>query len=88
MRCSLNAGSRFCQTKYFEKLQKQYPANPKSGLWPFFKPGDTFLLKHIPQDDFCHLMNGSFCGKARDALSRYVYNSTPGRIDYERLSER
>ena len=47
------------ETKCFPDLQKQYLADPKSGPCPFFKPGDTFLLKRTPQqDDFYHLMNG------------------------------
>ena len=46
-------------------VQEKYLADPKSGPCPFFKPGDTFLLKRTPQqDDFYHLMNGKFCGEA------------------------
>ena len=53
------------ETKCFPDLQEKYLANPKSGPCPFFKPGDTFLLKRTPQqDDFYHLMNGKFCGEA------------------------
>ena len=60
------------ETKCFPDLQEQYLADPKSGPCPFFKPGDTFLLKRTPQqDDFYHLMNGKFCGEAWDAVSRY-----------------
>ena len=63
------------ETKCFPDLQEQFLADPKSGPCPFFKPGDTFLLKRTPQqDDFYHLMNGKFCGEAWDAVSRYVYN--------------
>ena len=52
------------ETKCFPELQKQYLADPKSGPYPFFKPGDTFLLKRTPQqDDFYRLMNGRFCGE-------------------------
>ena len=52
-------------TKCFEEYQEEYLANPKSGPCPFFKKGDTFLLKRTPdQDDFYHLMNGKFCGEA------------------------
>ena len=32
-------------------FQEQYLADPKSGHCPFFKPGDTFLLKRIPGQD-------------------------------------
>ena len=47
------------ETKCFPDLQERYLGNPKSGPCPLFKPGDTFLLKRIPQqDDFYHLMNG------------------------------
>ena len=54
-------------------------ANPKSGPCPFFKPGDTFLLKRTPQqDDFYRLMEGKFCGEAWDAVSRYVYTALQG----------
>jgi uncharacterized repeat protein (TIGR04076 family) len=34
------------ETKVFENYQEQYLANPKSGPCPFFKAGDTFLLKN------------------------------------------
>ena len=67
------------ETKCFPELQKQYLVDPKSGPCPFFKPGDTFLLKRTPQqDDFYHLMNGKFCGEAWDAVSRYVYTALQG----------
>ena len=67
------------ETKCFPELQEQYLADPKSGPCPFFKPGDTFLLKRTPQqDDFYHLMNGKFCGEAWDAISRYVYSALQG----------
>ena len=57
------------ETKCFPDLQEKYLADPKSGPCPFFKPGDTFLLKRTPQqDDFYHLMNGRFCGEAWDAI--------------------
>jgi uncharacterized repeat protein (TIGR04076 family) len=64
------------ETKCFPELQEQYLADRGSGPCPFFKPGDTFLLKRTPQqDDFYHLMNGKFCGEAWDAVSRYVYTA-------------
>ena len=64
------------ETKVFPELQEKYLADPKSGLCPCFKAGDTFLLKRTPQqDDFYHLMNGKFCGEAWDAVSRYVYTA-------------
>ena len=67
------------ETKCFPELQEKYLADPKSGPCPFFKPGDTFLLKRTPQqDDFYHLMNGKFCGEAWDAVSRYVYTALQG----------
>lgn len=57
----------------------QYLADPKSGPCPYFKKGDTFLLKRTEeQDDFYHLMNGRFCGEAWDAISRYVYTALQG----------
>ena len=57
------------ETKCFPDLQEKYLADPKSGPCPFFKPGDTFLLRRTPrQDDFYHLMNGKFCGEAWDAV--------------------
>ena len=67
------------ETKCFPELQEKYLADPKSGPCPFFKAGDTFLLKRTPQqDDFYHLMNGKFCGEAWDAVSRYVYTALQG----------
>lgn len=67
------------ETKVFPKHQKKYLANPNSGPCPFFKAGDTFLLKrNETQDDFYHLMNGKFCGEAWDAISRYVYTALQG----------
>ena len=66
-------------TKCFPEYQEAYLADPKSGPCPFFKKGDTFLLKRTPQqDDFYHLMNGKFCGEAWDAVSRYVYAALQG----------
>ena len=66
-------------TKCFSDYQEKYLADPKSGPCPFFKKGDTFLLKRTPkQDDFYHLMNGKFCGEAWDAISRYVYTALQG----------
>ena len=67
------------ETKVFPELQQQYLANPKSGPCPFFKPGDTSVLKRTEkQDDFYHLMNGRFCGEAWDAISRYIYAALQG----------
>ena len=67
------------ETKVFPELQEKYLADPKSGSCPFFKAGDTFVLKRTPeQDDFYHLMNGKFCGEAWDAISRYVYSALQG----------
>ena len=67
------------ETRVFPELQKKYLADPNAGACPFFKPGDTFLLKRTPaQDDFYHLMNGKFCGEAWDAVSRYVYAALQG----------
>ena len=55
------------ETKCFPEIQEKYLADPKSGPCPFFKPGDTFLLKRTPQqDDFYHL------------ISRYVYAALQG----------
>lgn len=67
------------ETKCFPEMQEKYLANPKSGPCPFFRQGETFLLKRTPQqDDFYHLMNGKFCGEAWDAISRYVYTALQG----------
>lgn len=67
------------ETKVFEDLQEKYLANPKSGVCPRFKVGDTFILKRTnEQDDFYHLMDGQFCGEAWDAISRYVYTALQG----------
>ena len=67
------------ETKCFADYQEKYLADPHSGPCPFFKKGDTFLLKRTPQqDDFYHLMNGRFCGEAWDAIIRYVYTALQG----------
>ena len=67
------------ETKVFADYQEKYLADPKSGPCPFFKAGDTFVLKRTnEQDDFYHLMNGKFCGEAWDAISRYVYAALQG----------
>ena len=67
------------ETRVFPELQEQYLANPKSGPCPYFKVGDTFILKRTSErDDFYHLMNGKFCGEAWDAISRYVYTALQG----------
>ena len=66
-------------TKVFPEYQKEYLANPSSGVCQFFKKGDTFLLKRTSQqDDFYHLMDGKFCGEAWDCISRYVYTALQG----------
>ncbi len=39
------------ETKCFPELQEKYLADPKSGPCPFFKEGETFLLKRTPQQD-------------------------------------
>ena len=67
------------ETKLFKDLQEKYLANPNSGVCPFFKVEDTFILKrNSEQDDFYHLMNGKFCGETWDAISRYVYCALQG----------
>lgn len=67
------------ETKVFADYQEKYLADPKSGSCPFFKPGDTFILKrNREQDDFYHLMDGKFCGEAWAAISRYVYTALQG----------
>ena len=67
------------ETKVFTDYQEKYLADPKSGPCPFFKAGDTFILKRTDeQDDFYHLMDGKFCGEAWDAISRYVYTALQG----------
>ena len=59
------------ETKVFPELQQKYLANPHSGACPFFKPGDTFILRRTAeQDDYYHLMNGKFCGEAWDAINK------------------
>ncbi len=39
------------ETRCYPELQEKYLADSKSGPCPFFKPGDTFLLKRTPQQD-------------------------------------
>ena len=51
------------ETKCFPELQAQYLADPNSGPCPFFKPGDTFLLKRTPQQDDPMLLQLSEHGK-------------------------
>jgi len=64
------------ETKVFEEYQEKYLADPKLGLCPCFKAGDTIVLKRTSEcDDIYHLMNGKFCGEAWDAISRYVYTA-------------
>ena len=67
------------ETKVFTDYQEKYLANHRSGTFPCFKEGDTFVLKRTSErDDFYHLMNGKFCGEAWDAISRYVYTALQG----------
>ena len=67
------------ETKVFAEYQEKYLADPKSGPCPCFKAEDTFLLKRTSeQDDFYRLMDGTFCGEAWDAISRYVYTALQG----------
>jgi predicted HTH transcriptional regulator len=54
----------FILTLYNLNYQEQYLANPQSGSCPFFKAGDTSLLKRTSEcDDFYNLKNGKFCGE-------------------------
>ncbi len=79
MICGTNAKSRYWKPSASRNCRRSIWPDPKSGPCPFFKPGDTFLLKRTPQqDDFYHLMNGKFCGEAWDAVSRYVYTALQG----------
>lgn len=39
------------ETKCFTELQEKYLADPKSGPCPFFKPGESFLLKRTLEND-------------------------------------
>ena len=50
------------ETKVFPEIQKQYLADPDSGPCPFFKPGDTFLLKRTPQQDFQNSAEDAYVG--------------------------
>ena len=65
--------------KSFSGASGAVSRRPQVRALPFFKKGDTFLLRRTDeQDDFYHLMNGRFCGKAWDAVSRYVYTALQG----------
>ena len=67
------------ETKVFKDLQKEYLADPESGVCPCFKKGDIFHLKRTPeQDDFYHMLDGKFCSEAWDCVSRYVYTALQG----------
>lgn len=39
------------ETKVFPELQEKYLADPKAGPCPFFKAGDTFVLKRTPEEE-------------------------------------
>ena len=66
-------------TKIFPELQREYLADPISGLCPCFKKGDTFILKRGKErDDFWHMLDGKFCSEAWDCISRYVYTALQG----------
>ena len=52
------------ETKCFTEYQEKYLADPKSGPCPFFKKGDTFLLRRTPQQDA-----GMYMPRCRAGLS-------------------
>lgn len=61
--------------KCFEDLQEQYLANPKSGPCTMFHPGQEIM---VDGKSFSHMLNGTFCAEAWDAISRYVYAALQG----------
>ena len=76
-------------TKCFPDLQEKYPADPGPGACPFFKPGDTFLLKRTPpagrflSSDEQKILRvrhqtNSVPELVLDAISRYVYTALQG----------
>ena len=63
----------------YQDLQEQYLADPKSGPCPMFEVGQEFILERgNGKDDFWHMMNGTFCSEAWDAISRYIYTALQG----------
>lgn len=59
----------------FEDLQKEYLADPESGVCDFFEVGQEWL---VDNDGFFRMLRGGFCAEAWDCISRYVYAALQG----------
>ena len=77
-----------CQVTVIDKklhpeLQKQYLADPQSGMCPCFHVGDEFIFERADgKDDFWHFgrdREPKFpCAEAWDCISRYIYTALQG----------
>ncbi|MCD8144595.1 MAG: TIGR04076 family protein [Oscillospiraceae bacterium] len=67
------------EAKTFPEYQEKYLADPKAGVCPYFKAGDTFLLDQpLETDESGQLMNGAFCSEAWYSVVRYVNHALQG----------
>ena len=69
--------------KLHPELQKQYLADPQSGMCPCFHVGDEFVFERADgKDDFWHFgrdREPKFpCAEAWDCISRYIYTALQG----------
>lgn len=71
------------ETKLFPDLQREYLADPESGVCPCFEVGQEFTFRRDAEhDDFWHFgrdLNPAFpCAEAWDCISRYIYTALQG----------
>ncbi len=65
--------------KCFPDYQKEYLANPQSGVCPFYEIGDEFIFERYGgEDTFWLAGDGTQCGEAWDCISRYIYTALQG----------
>lgn len=65
--------------KLFTDYQEQYLKDPKSGVCPFYKIGDTTVFERYGgEDTFWTQAGGAHCSEAWDCISRYIYTALQG----------
>lgn len=65
--------------KCFPDYQKEYLADPESGLCPFYEVGDEFIFERYGvEDTFWLAGDGTQCAEAWDCISRYIYTALQG----------
>ena len=61
--------------EFFEDLKEQYLANPNVGKCEVCKDGQEWL---IDENEYYHMLNGTFCAQAWSAVNKFVYAALQG----------